>query len=85
MTTEEMKKFESGYNEGFLYAAQVVASEVIRLINTHRWMLPSDKKQAVAQIKLSTRAVLEHRKLIPTTYQVIRGAEDVPLNFELRK
>lgn len=85
MTTEEMKKFESGYNEGFLYAAQVVASEVIRLINTHRWMLPSDKTQAVAQIKLSTRAILEHRKLVPTTYQVIRGAEDVPLNFELRK
>ena len=36
MTTEEMKKFESGYNEGFFYAAQMVASEVIRLINNHR-------------------------------------------------
>lgn len=80
-----MKKFESGYNEGFFYAAQMVASEVIRLINNHRWMLPSDKKQAVAQIKLSTRAILESRKLVPTTYQVLRGAEDVPLNFDLRK
>ena len=80
-----MKKFESGYNEGFFYAAQVVASEVIRLINNHCWMLPSDKTQAVAQIKLSTRVILERRKLVPTTYQVLRGAEDVPLNFDLRK
>ena len=48
-------------------------------------MLPSDKTQAVAQIKLSTRAILESRKLVPTTYQVLRGAEDVPLNFDLRK
>lgn len=79
-----MKKFESGYNEGYLYAAQEVASTIIRLINTHRWMLPSDKTQAIAQIKLSTRHILERRKLVPTTYQVLRGAIDVRLNFDMR-
>lgn len=79
-----MKKFESGYNEGFFYATQLVASKMIRLVNQHNWVLPADKAKAIAEIKLSTRRVLEARKLVPTTYEVLRGAEDVPLNFDLR-
>ena len=85
MTKEEMAKFESGFNEGFLYAAQVVASAIIQSINNHpKWMLPNDRKQAVAQIQLTTRYILQKRKLVPTTYQVLRGqAEDVKLDFNL--
>ena len=80
-----MAKFESGFNEGFLYAAQVVASAIIQSINNHpKWMLPNDRKQAVAQIQLTTRYILQKRELGPTTYQVLRGqAEDVKLDFNL--
>ena len=87
MTKEEMQKFESGFNEGFLYAAQVVASAIIQSINNHpRWMLPNDRKQAVAQIQLTTRYILQKRKLVPTTYQVMRGqAEDVKLDFNIQE
>lgn len=85
MTKEEMQKYDSGFNEGFLYAAQVVASAIIQSINNHpKWMLPNDRKQAVAQIQLTTRYILQKRKLVPTTYQVMRGqAEDVKLDFNL--
>ena len=85
MTNEEIQKYDSGFNEGFLYAAQVVASAIIRSINNHPiWMLPSDRKQAVAQIQLTTRYILEKRKLIPTIYQVLRGqAEEVKLDFNI--
>lgn len=85
MTKEEMQKFESGFNEGFLFAAQVVASAVIRSLNNHpTWMLPGDRRKAVAQIQLTTRFILEKRKLVPTAYQVMRGlAEDVKLDFNM--
>lgn len=86
MTKEEIQKFESGFNEGFLYAAQVVASEIIRCINNHHsWMLPKDREVAKNHIKLTTRFILEKRKLVPTTYQVLRGkAEDVKLDFDIK-
>ena len=85
MTKEEMQKFESGFNEGFLYAAQVVASAIIRTIQNHpKWMLPNDRTQAVSQIQLTTRYILQKRKLVPTIYQVMRGqAEDVKLDFNI--
>lgn len=85
MKLDSIQHFESGFNEGFLYASQVVASAIIRSIHNHpRWMLPRDREQAVAQIKLSTRFILEKRKLVPTTYQVMRGkADDVILDFDL--
>ncbi len=85
MTKEEMAKFESGFNEGFLYAAQVVASAIIRNLNNHpSWMLPADRQRATAQIKLTTRFILEKRKLVPTTYQVMRGqADEVKLDFNI--
>lgn len=80
-----MQKFDSGFNEGFLYAAQVVASAIIRSINNNpKWMMPNDRRQAVAQIQLTTRYILQKRKLVPTTYQVMRGqAEDVKLDFNM--
>lgn len=80
-----MQKYDSGFNDGFLYAAQVVASAIIRDINNHpSWMLEPERKQAIASIKLTTRYILQKRKLVPTTYEVLRGlAEDVNLDFSL--
>lgn len=85
MTQEEIQKFETGYNEGFFFAAQAVASTVLRLIDNHpSWMLEPDRKQAKAEIKLATKHILRKRKLIPTGYQVIMGqAEEVPVDFNL--
>lgn len=55
--------------EGFLLAAQVVSSAIIRSIHQHPlWMIPTVRRQVIAQIQLSTRFVLEKRKLIPTSY-----------------
>lgn len=87
MGADDFKKFESGFNEGFLLAAQVVASRILVSINAHpSMMLPSDRERFKAQVKLITRHILEQRKLIPTTYQVLRGeAEEVKLNFQLYK
>lgn len=87
MTKDEIQKYESGFNEGFLYAAQVVASAIIRTIHSHpEWMLTNDRTQAVAQIRLTTRYILQKRKLVPTTYQVIREqAEDVKLDFDIQE
>ena len=87
MTKDEMQKYDSGYNEGFLYAAQVVASAIIQSIQSHhQWMLPKERTQAVAQIKLTTRYILQKRKLVPTKYEVIREkAEDVILDFNIQE
>ncbi|MBQ9368939.1 MAG: hypothetical protein IJT83_14245 [Victivallales bacterium] len=86
MTNDEITKFESGYNEGFFYAAQAVASAVLRLIDNHpRWMLDPDRRQAKAEIKLATKRILQKRGLIPYSYDVMMGkAEDVPVDFNLQ-
>lgn len=86
MNKEDMQKFESGYNEGFFFAAQAVASVVLRLIDNHpSWMLDPERRQAKAEIKLATKHILEKRGVIPTSYQVMTGrAEDVPVDFNLQ-
>lgn len=86
MTNEEITKFESGYNEGFFFAAQAVASVVLRLIDNHpSWMLELSRKQAKAEIKLATKHILQKRGIIPSSYQVMTGkAEDVPVDFNLQ-
>lgn len=83
--SEDMKKFESGYNEGFFYAAQVVASNVLRLIDQHpSWMLEPSRRQAKAEIRLATKNILQKKGLIPSSYAVMTGkAEDVPVDFNL--
>lgn len=87
MTKDEMQIYNSGFNEGFLYAAQVVASAIIRSIHNHPdWMLQNYRTQAVAQIKLTTRYILQKRKIVPTKYEVIRGkAKDVNLDFDIQE
>lgn len=88
MTKEQQQQkfetFNQGFNEGFLCAAQIVAGNIIREINNRNWILPGDKAQASASIRLITRNILERRKIIPTTYQVMRGqAEEVKLDFDM--
>lgn len=85
-TNNEITKFESGYNEGFFFAAQAVASMAIRLINNHpSWMLDPSRKQAIAEIKLATKHILNKRGIVPTTYEVLMGkAVDVPVDFDLK-
>lgn len=85
MTPEEIKKYESGFNEGVLFAAQAVTSIILRNINQHNlWMLPTVRTQANATIQLAVRHFLQRRKLIPSTYDVMRGkAEDVILDFNM--
>lgn len=80
-----MQTFESGYREGFFFAAQALASRVIRIIHQHQsWMLDPEKKQAIAEIKLTTKNLLKKRGIIPTSYEVITGkAEDVPVDFNM--
>ena len=71
MTEEELRKYNSGYNEGFFYAAEVVASTVLRLIRNHpSWMLEPSRRAAVAEIKMATKHILHHRGLIPSSYDV---------------
>lgn len=86
MTNEEkMAAFDSGYNEGFLFAAQAVASRVLRLIYNHpSWMLEPDRKAAIAEIKMTTKYCLQKRGVIPYSHDVITGKSDeVPVNFDL--
>ena len=85
MTKEEMQKYESGFNEGVLFATQAVTSLILRTINQHSlWMTPSDRKQANATIKLNARHFLQKRELVPSHYAVIMGeAEDVKLDFNI--
>ena len=82
---EKIAAFDSGYNEGFFFAAQAVASRVLRLICNHpSWMLDPDRKAAIAEIKMTTKYCLQKRGIIPYSYDVITGkAEDVPIDFNL--
>lgn len=85
MTQEELRKYNSGFNEGVLFAAQAVTSLILRNINQHNlWMLPTTRTQANATIQLAVRHFLQKRKLVPSTYDVMRGkAEDVKLDFNM--
>ena len=85
MESEEVKKYESGFNEGVLFATQAVTSLILRTINQHgSWMLPGDRTQANATIRLVARFFLQRRGLVPSTYDVMRGnTEDVILDFNM--
>ena len=83
---EHFAVYNSGYNEGYLIAAQEVASNILRLIFNHpSWMTESKRKEAIADIKLSTKTLLSRKGIIPTMNQVITGkAEEEPLNFDMK-
>lgn len=86
MTEQELQKFESGYNEGIIYAVQVTASEIIRIINTHRsWMLEPHRVAAEAHIKMAAKRILQKRGLMPYEYDVITGkADNMNLDFNMK-
>ena len=82
---EKFETFDNGYKEGYLMAAQQVASKVLRLIDDNpSWMLKTDRERAKTHIKLSTKYLLQHRGIIPYTYDVLTGKkDDVPLDFNI--
>ena len=85
MTQEEIDKFNSGYNEGFLYAVQLMAGEAIRTIHNQPRILGVDKTIVTAKIKQKAATVLKKRGLMPYTYEVLTGkADKVELDFNLK-
>ena len=85
MTQTEIDKFASGYNEGFMYAVQLMAGEAIRTIHNQPRILGVDKKIVTAKIKQKAATILKKRGLIPYSYDVLTGkAENVELDFTLQ-
>ena len=85
MEKRNISEFESGFNEGVLWAVQITTSKMIRLLRNHNaWMLKPDREQAIACFKLAAESILMQRKLIPSSYDVLRGkAEKVELDFNM--
>ena len=85
MTDEEYKRLEAQFNEGILLGVQAATGKMIEILQLHpSWMTPRGLSQATAQFKISARNMLEKRGIVPTSYEVIRGAEDVQLDFDVR-
>jgi hypothetical protein len=86
MEDDVFERYQSAYNEGIMFAAQMVASRIIRMMNNGEIkMLPADKTVAIAKVKLSVEYFLAERKIIPTSYEVMRGkAEQVELDFNMK-
>lgn len=84
MTQEEMQLFDRGYNEGVMYAVQLMAREALRIVATQNCLLKSDRVQMSARIKMQARRLLQQRGLVPFEYDVMMGkAEDVELDFNI--
>ena len=85
MDNETFRQYEVAYNEGILFAAQAVASRVIRLMNNGGIkMLPTDRVAATAWVRLMTMRFLEDRGVIPSSYDVMTGkAQEVELDFNM--
>lgn len=78
--------YEKGYKDGYLLAAQQVASVVIRLINNHpSWVVGSSgRKDSFLDIQIATKQLLCRNHIIPFITEVVKGvADDVPLDFNL--
>ena len=85
MTDEQYKRLEAQFNEGILLGVQAATGKMIELLQLNpSWTTPTGLAQAAAQFKISARNMLAKRGLVPTSYDVIRGAEDVPLDFDIR-
>ena len=85
MTEEEYKRLEAQFNEGILLGVQAATGKMIELLQLNpSWTTPNGLAQATAQFKISARNMLAKRGLVPTSYDVIRGAEDVQLDFDIR-
>jgi hypothetical protein len=86
MTQEEMQLFDRGHNQGVFYGVQLATSEILRVLDSHeRWMLPTDRRQAYAAIKMEAERILQKRGLMPYSYDVLMGkAEKVELDFNMK-
>ena len=85
MTEEEYKRLEVQFNEGILLGVQAATGKMIELLQLNpSWTTPRGLTQATALFKISARNMLAKRGLVPTIYEVIIGAEDVPLDFDIR-
>ena len=85
MTDEEYKRLEAQFNEGILLGVQAATGKMIELLQLNpSWTTPRGLTQATAQFKISARNMLAKRGIVPTCYEVIRVAEDVPLDFDVR-
>ena len=85
MTDEEDKRLEVQFNEGILLGVQAATGKMIELLQLNpSWTTPRGLTQATAQFKISARNMLAKRGIVPTSYEVIRGAEDVQLDFDVR-
>ena len=85
MTQTEIDKFASGYNEGFMYAVQLMAGEAIRTIHNQPRILGVDKTIVTAKIKQKAATILKKRGLMPYSHDVLTGkAEKVELDFNLK-
>lgn len=85
MTGEEYKRLEAQFNEGILFGVQAATGKMIELLRLNpSWTTPRGLTQATARFKISARNMLAKRGIVPTSFEVIRGAEDVPLDFDVR-
>ena len=85
MTQTEIDKFASGYNEGFMYAVQLMAGEAIRTIHNQPRILGVDKTIVTAKIKMKAEKILQKRGLMPYSHDVLMGkAEKVELDFNMK-
>lgn len=83
MTQHDMNLFNEGYNEGFKYAVQLMASKSLRIIDA-RPIDETDKEILSQTIKLQAKWLLQERVLVPYDYEVLTGkAKPVELNFDL--
>lgn len=84
MTQEEMQLFDRGYNEGVMYAIQLMAREALCIVATQLHLLEPDRAQMSARIKMQAKRLLQKRGLVPFEYDVMMGkAEDVELDFNI--
>ena len=85
MTEEQYKRFDVQFNQCILLVLQSATGKMIELLQLNpSWTTPTGLTQATAQFKISARNMLAKRGLVPTSYDVIRGAEDVQLDFDIR-
>ena len=86
MTDEEYKRLEANFNEGILLGVQAATGKMIEILQLNpSWTTPRGLAQATAQFKISAYTMLQKRGLVPSRYDVVRGAEeDVQLDFDAK-
>lgn len=87
MNAEQIKIYDSGYNEGFFRAIEVLASMHLRTISNHHTMLlECDKRVLSAELRLTAKRILQKRGLVPWDHDVTTGKkEPVNINFDVKE